>query len=240
MAEYITIIKGDDTNFIDDQFIVINFNTDFDLSGFTATFQLEDVVLTYGDLSSKRIEIILNKDITANLTKGKQYGELKLIDTQNRIRTLSSVIPFLIQDFVNNSPSYINNELEFVTQINNESIEILLEIGGITRSEAELVKKDCENSRNYCESYMNHTNTLLSQANQCVEICTEKATNLIESVELATQQANIATEQAELARKETFKIGYGQVLYDAIADETVELELPAFSLITGTVYEVIE
>ena len=238
MADYITIIKGDDTNFVDDQFIVINFNTPIDLSGFTATFQLEDVVLTYGDLSSKRIEIILNKDITANLSKGKLFGELKLIDKQHRIRTLSSVIPFLVQDSVKNSPSYINNELSFVTQINNESIDILLEIGGITRSEAELVKKECENSRNYCESYMNHTNTLLSQANQCVEVCTEKATNLIETVDLATEQANIATEQAELATREAAKLEYGHVLYDVIGIE--EIEVPAIILMTGTTYEVID
>jgi len=236
--DYITIIKGDDTNFLEDQFVVVSFNTDYDLSGFTATFQLGDVILTYGNLSSKQFEIILSSEITSNLKLGKQYGELKLIDTQNRIRTLSSVIPFLIQDSVKNSPSYINNELQFVTKINNESIDILLEIGGITRSEAELVKQHCENSRNYCESYMNHTNTLLSQANQCVEVCTEKATNLIETVDLATEQANIATEQAELATREAAKLEYGHVLYDVT--DTVEMEIPAIILMTGTTYEEID
>ena len=238
MADYITIIKGDDTNFVDDQFIVINFNTPIDLSGFTATFKLGDVTLTYGELSSKRIEIILNKEITSNLKKGKQYGELKLIDTQNRIRTLSSVIPFLVQDFVNNSPTYINNTLEFVTEINNESIDILLEIGGITRSEAELVKQQCENSRNYCEIYMNRTDNLLSQANECVEVCTQKKEDLIGQVEIATEQANIATEQAKIAQREASVLESGHVLYDVIGTE--EMELPAITLMAGAIYEVID
>ena len=33
--DYITVISGDDTNFLEDQFIVVNFKTDFDMSGFT-------------------------------------------------------------------------------------------------------------------------------------------------------------------------------------------------------------
>ena len=55
--DYITIIKGDDTNFLGDQFVVVNFNTTIDLSGFTATFSLGDVTLTYGNLSGKTFEI---------------------------------------------------------------------------------------------------------------------------------------------------------------------------------------
>ena len=89
--DYITIIQGDDTNFLGDQFVVVNFNTDIDLSGFTATFTLGDVTLTYGNLSGKTFEIILSSEITSNLKIGKQYGELKLIDNNDRIRTVYEV-----------------------------------------------------------------------------------------------------------------------------------------------------
>ena len=58
--DYITIIQGDDTNFLDDQFLLITFNTDIDLSGFTAIFSLENVTLTYGNLSSKTFNIVLS------------------------------------------------------------------------------------------------------------------------------------------------------------------------------------
>ena len=107
--DYITIIQGDDTNFLGDQFLVINFNTDIDLSGFTATFSLGDVTLTYGDLSGKNFEVILSDEITSNLKLGKQYGELKLIDREQRIRTVTSVIPFLVRKGVNEEIKFVNN-----------------------------------------------------------------------------------------------------------------------------------
>ena len=45
--------------------------------------------LYLGNLSSKQFEIILSSEITSNLKLGKQYGELKLIDTNNKIRTIT-------------------------------------------------------------------------------------------------------------------------------------------------------
>lgn len=181
---YITIIKGDDTNFIDDQFIVIHFKTDIDMSGFKAIFSLGEVKLTYGELSSKRIEIILSKEITAQLQTGKQFGELKLIDTKNRVRTITSVIPFLVQNTVNNSPTYINNILEFVTELNNEYLEIKLETAGLTVTDAENLKNTCITCRDSC---------LLSSS------------QILNTQEVVVEYAKICEEQAIIAKQEAAK-----------------------------------
>ena len=165
--DYITIIKGDDTNFLEDQFVVVSFNTDYDLSGFTATFQLGDVTLTYGDLSSKRFEIILSSEITSNLKLGKQYGELKLIDTNNKIRTITSVIPFLVKNGVNEQITYINNSLNITTYVNETTIDISVETAGIA-------KTDAENYVRQCNTYMNNA---LSSANSAENAKNEILTN---------------------------------------------------------------
>ena len=133
----IPIIKGDDTNFIDDQFIIIKFNTDIDFTGFIAKFTLGETTLTYNEIKNKEINVVLNNAFTSNLKTGKQQGELKLIDSNSRIRTITSVIPFIVMDKVKTSPTYVNNVLEFVTEINNTSIEITIETAGIAKSEAE-------------------------------------------------------------------------------------------------------
>ncbi len=109
----IPIIKGDDTNFVDDQFIIIKFNTDIDFTGFIAKFTLGETTLTYNEIKNKEINVVLNNAFTSNLKTGKQQGELKLIDSSSRIRTITSVIPFIVMDKVKTSPTYVNNVLEF-------------------------------------------------------------------------------------------------------------------------------
>ena len=131
--DYVTIIQGDDTNFLDDQFIVVNFDTTIDLSGFTATFILGNVTLTYGNLSGKSFEIILSNEITSNLVIGKQYGELKLIDPQNRIRTITSIIPFLVKKGVNEDITFVNNSLNVSMHVNETVIDVKVETSGIDR-----------------------------------------------------------------------------------------------------------
>lgn len=221
--DYITIIQGDDTNFLGDQFLVINFNTDIDLSGFTATFSLGDVTLTYGDLSGKNFEVILSDEITSNLKLGKQYGELKLIDTEQRIRTITSVIPFLVRKGVNEDIIVAKNSLNISMNINDTIIEVNIETAGISRTEANRIMSYCNNAQQNAQNYSNdarntlnelYSNTnVLNQAvdnayltcqNNVLEINNTKETAITEvnalgneKIELATQQANIATEKTQ-------------------------------------------
>ena len=180
--DYITVISGDDTNFLEDQFIVVNFKTDFDMSGFTATFTLDDVTLTYGNLSEKKLEIILSKEITSNLKIGKQYGELKLIDTKKRIRTITSVIPFIVKNGVNEQITYINNSLNITTNINDTTLEIIVETAGIAKTEAEKFYSDCNEASQIAKNCANISQTLSLRMDEQVSIFTAKQNELNEAV----------------------------------------------------------
>ncbi|MBQ8636329.1 hypothetical protein IJX73_00910 [bacterium] len=171
--DYITIIQGDDTNFLDDQFLLITFNTDIDLSGFTAIFSLENVTLTYGNLSSKTFNIVLSNDITSNLTIGKKYGEIKLIDTSNRIKTITSVIPFLIKKGVNEDIRISNSSLNVSMNVNNTAIDILIETPGISKTEAQKILASCNEAVQLTQSNVNTSINVLNQLNELNELIEE-------------------------------------------------------------------
>lgn len=245
---YITIIKGDDTNFIDDQFIVIHFKTDIDMSGFKAIFSLGEVKLTYGELSSKRIEIILSKEITSELETGKQFGELKLIDTKNRVRTITSVIPFLVQKTVNSSPTYINNTLEFVTELNNEYIEIIMETAGLTVTDAINLQKVCENCRDYC---VKSTTQILNTSEivaQCVQVCEEQAAIAKQEAAKATAYSKDEINALLLEKQSNLVSGTGINIENNQINNTGVLYVPIYPdfdisnvpMISGTTYEIID
>ena len=171
--DYITLVKGDDTNFVDDQYVVINFNSEIDFTGFSATFSLCGVTVTFNDISSKRIDVVLDKNFTSALKKGKQFGELKIIDNEQRVRTVTSVIPFMVIDSVKTSPTYVNNDLVVNTEINQTEIEITIETAGISMIEANSLRSEvhgyslsAENSANIAQN----ASTICTEAREtCVE-----------------------------------------------------------------------
>ena len=195
--DYITIIQGDDTNFLDDQFVVVNFNTDIDLSGFTATFTLGDVTLTYGNLSGKTFEIILSSEITSNLKIGKQYGELKLIDNNDRIRTVSSIIPFIVKKGVDETITFVNSSLTVSMNINDTVIDIYVETSGISRSEANRILDACNEAKQAAQNYSNTAQNTFIELNETITNFNNNVVDTTELIEEAKEQANIAIEQAE-------------------------------------------
>lgn len=183
--DYITIIQGDDTNFLGDQFLVINFNTDIDLSGFTATFSLGDVTLTYGDLSGKNFEVILSDEITSNLKLGKQYGELKLIDREQRIRTVTSVIPFLVRKGVNEEIKFVNNSLNVSMNINDTVLDVVIETPGIARAEATRMMSYCNEANQSAQNYSNMALNTLNTINNNVADFDNRYIRLSETIDKA-------------------------------------------------------
>lgn len=98
----ITIVRGDDTNFNDYNFVTINLASEvLDLANFSAVFQLGDVVKTFDDLSGGSIDINLSAQDTANLPPFVN-GTLQLIDNLKRRATLTNTIPFKVISVVNN------------------------------------------------------------------------------------------------------------------------------------------
>ncbi len=195
--DYITIIQGDDTNFLEDQFVVVNFNTSIDLSGFTATFTLGDVTLTYGNLSSKTFEIILSSEITSNLAIGKQYGELKLIDTNDRIRTITSVIPFIVKQGVTEEITFVNNSLTISMTVNDTVLDIYVETSGISRTEADRILLACNEAKQAAQNYSNTAQNTLIELNETITDFNNNVVDTTELIDEATEQAEIAIEKAQ-------------------------------------------
>ena len=134
---YITIVKGDDTDFLDNQYLVINFNTEFDLTGFQAIFKLGNFELVYPDLSAKYIEIVLSKDVTSSLQKGKLYGTLQIVDTELRKRTITTVIPFNVVTKVSNASQISKQSIQLDVRIEQNEFNVDMNILGLSKVVAE-------------------------------------------------------------------------------------------------------
>ena len=183
--DYITLVKGDDTNFVDDQYIKIKFVTDLDFTGFTGYFTLGGVTLNYTNISSKVINVVLNNSFTSALTVGKQYAELKLKDPQNRYRTITSVIPIKVVDAVTVQPTYINNVIECHSDVNNTTIEVKIETAGIAQSTA--------------DEYVTTMNSILTQTQSKANEASSSAVNARTSEVNAKSYMDDAKDYKDLA-----------------------------------------
>lgn len=105
----IVLIKGDDTNWNDQQMFLINIETKLDLSqGFSAEFILGDIIKEFDKILDNKIYPVLSNKETSTLSLGPLNGTLKIFDSEKRIRTIKSNIPFLIRGGVYSSNEDIN------------------------------------------------------------------------------------------------------------------------------------
>jgi len=91
----VTIVRGNDTNWNDEQFLTLNLNGILDLSTFKAVFTLGSIVKNFDNISSGTITINLTAQETMNLPPFIN-GVLQLIDSSNRIATITNLIPFKV------------------------------------------------------------------------------------------------------------------------------------------------
>ncbi|MCM1260696.1 MAG: hypothetical protein NC222_07065, partial [Staphylococcus sp.] len=118
----ITLIKGDDTNWNDEQSFVINLDTELDLTeGFSAEFTLGDITKKFPVIEENKIEPVLTHKETSKLDIGYLNGTLKIFDYQMRIKTIKSNIPFVIKEGVYTSNKDINANPE---QLPTEEINL--------------------------------------------------------------------------------------------------------------------
>ena len=95
----IMIRQGDDTNALGNS-ITFVLNTEIDLTGFTAVFQVDSVRYEWDDITSKRLELVLTAEQTATLPVGTSYGALKIYDADGLANTIIANIPVYVQPMV--------------------------------------------------------------------------------------------------------------------------------------------
>lgn len=84
------LIQGDDSNAFGG-YIKLKLKTDQDLTGWYLILQIFNFQWRYNDLTSKEIEIVISRDITAQMPVGTTKGAIKLFDQNDLCRTVADV-----------------------------------------------------------------------------------------------------------------------------------------------------
>lgn len=92
----IVITQGDDSNALGEE-IVINLDTDLDLTGCRAVFQLENFKQEFEDITSKKLHVVIPRADTKKLPCGQRFGAIKIYDKNGLAKTIVRGIKFLIE-----------------------------------------------------------------------------------------------------------------------------------------------
>jgi hypothetical protein len=95
----ITIYKGDDSNALGEQ-IVIKLDTEVDLMGCRAVFQLGDYRQEISDISGKEVEVIIPASASKKFKPGVMLGGLKVYDCEGLGKTVAGDLRFRIIESV--------------------------------------------------------------------------------------------------------------------------------------------
>ena len=98
MANIITIIRWDSTDYEGDPILIININTENDLTGYKGKFQVGSITKEYENVTSKSVNVVLDKTETESLPVGRIYGAFKLYDTAQRAKTIVKNIIFQVEE----------------------------------------------------------------------------------------------------------------------------------------------
>ena len=121
----IKIFKGDDTNWNGEQFLKLYISsTQIDLTGMKAKFTLGSFNETY-DIDDGPISISLTRAVTGEFSYGPIDGTIQILDTQNRIKTVSNTVPFLVTNKVQDAQDAVYN----VEVSPNSPLDIEIKIG---------------------------------------------------------------------------------------------------------------
>lgn len=139
---HFVIYKGDDTDFMEDQYLVIQLSTDIDLEGATATFSfLGFSQEIYPIPSDKTLKITIPHSVTAKFPVGFADATVTITKSNNKIRTATNSIPIKVTQSVDEAynpsdPNAIsvtisNGQEEVLTQKYDN--RYLVKIGGGTQ-----------------------------------------------------------------------------------------------------------
>ena len=119
---YFVIYKGDDTDFIEGQSLVVEISTDIDLDGSTATFSFLGFSQTFDPIpSDKKLNIIIPHSETAKFPVGMVEATVTITNSSSKIRTVSNTIPIKVTQSVDEAYSPDNPNAISVTLSNGET-----------------------------------------------------------------------------------------------------------------------
>jgi hypothetical protein len=111
---YLVLFKGDDSDFIGNQNIVLNLETDLDLTGCKAHFKFLDFAQDFTEIpENKQLELVFPKAQTAKFPLGAMDAELWLEDSEGKRRTVSNRIHIVVTNSV--YEAYNNKDTQAIT-----------------------------------------------------------------------------------------------------------------------------
>ena len=93
----IVITRGDDSNAFDNT-ITITLKTDLDLTGYIAVFQICKTQWVFRDITTKEINIVVDKVQSMKFKEGTYYAALKLYQPDGLCRTAFRDIPVYVRE----------------------------------------------------------------------------------------------------------------------------------------------
>ena len=121
----IYIFRGDDTTFAGSKFLTFRIDTDFDLTGWKAIFNLGSITKTIDDISNYVFDVELTHEETNQLWYGELFGSIKIVDGQEHIKTIANKIPFCIT----NELKEVEHQIIDLPTPESSSIDINLQVG---------------------------------------------------------------------------------------------------------------
>lgn len=93
----IVITRGDDSDAFNNK-IAITITTDLDLTGYTAVFQIAKEQWIFTDITSKVLNIIIDKDRSMKFKEGTHYAALKIYEPSGTCKTMFRDIPVYVRE----------------------------------------------------------------------------------------------------------------------------------------------
>lgn len=124
--QYISIFKGDDTNWNGQQFLNVTVISELDLSTMTARFILGSYVSEAFPLTTNKFSVNLSRAVTGSFAIGPMSGVIQIFDSEGRVRTITNTIPFFVTNKVIDT-----QDVEYQCNVSpNSPIEIVVNVGG--------------------------------------------------------------------------------------------------------------
>ena len=84
----LVIYRGEDTDFADSAPLEVSFETDLDITGFTAEVQFGEVIKSFPaeEVQTKKLGLVYTADETSTFFPGKGIANMRIFDTEGRIR----------------------------------------------------------------------------------------------------------------------------------------------------------
>lgn len=102
-SDGLVITRGDDSNAFNNT-ITVEIETDLDLTGYKAIFQIGKQQWIFEDITSKYLDIIITKEQSMKFCEGTYYAGLKIYEPNGLCKTAFRDIPVYVREIAVDNP----------------------------------------------------------------------------------------------------------------------------------------